>query len=153
MLPLAFPMALALLPGLYLSQPPARCGAGVYKWTDEHGQTNYGDRPPAAGKIQSLGVAPTPPPPVKSPYVNLIEEQRRQEARESRERIERMRELQREEDRSRLETARNQEKCRHYRRKAEDVQEKLREGSAVKKAARLHRQLAGYEEEVKNYCR
>jgi hypothetical protein len=45
-----FPSALILLLSLLAAAAPAAALAQVYKWVDENGVVNYGDKPPARGK-------------------------------------------------------------------------------------------------------
>ena len=49
-LAMPFPSALILLLSLLAAAAPAAALAQVYKWVDENGVVNYGDKPPARGK-------------------------------------------------------------------------------------------------------
>ncbi|MCW8907223.1 MAG: DUF4124 domain-containing protein [Sedimenticola sp.] len=55
---------------------PQGSGAAVYRWVDEHGRVQFGDRPPAREEVERIELRTPPPAPESNP--DLTREQRRE---------------------------------------------------------------------------
>lgn len=133
----------------------APVGAAVYKWTDENGRVQYGDRPGGKdAQPMEMSASPPPSPRTGAEVSNPIELQ-----------LERMRRMQAEDDLSRLRernertneptrgsAANNAEACREAKVQVDYYKDERRRGCEAKMCEHYDKMRRLYEKQEKLFC-
>jgi len=137
---------------------PAAAG-GVYKWTDEHGQVHFGDRPPAGTPAEhaeprpATGVDPAAGSGLRSgerARLSGIEKQERLKATEKKRQDKR---AAADEGRREHQVEQEVSRCVSYQQKIRDYKSRLRAGCRASTCNSYNEQLARYKSKTALVCR
>jgi hypothetical protein len=130
---------------------PARLvAAEVYRWVDETGAVQFGDRPPAIGaervEVSPASKKPQGLRPQEKAMLERVDRRERFDKREARL------------DRQQLASERRAKErrvrsCERSRRDVEVIQAQLRDGYTAERGARLEQKMDFAREDVRRYCR
>ncbi|ANB03027.1 DUF4124 domain-containing protein [Ectothiorhodospira sp. BSL-9] len=150
-------MKLALAAGIALALITAAASGQVYRWTDEDGNTHFGDAPPGAN-TQRVQPQAAPADPGEAQRRRLeTQRQLREFERQDREAA-RQRELQRRQQAlqqrlDEIDSRSNQRMCQFYQDRIENARSELRRGYTADRGRTLRQRIERDQREAREYCR